>query len=186
MTERKIEWSDGCSFALQQLLANFIENFISYEKEKYSLWPDIYKALKLFWFLSWVSIAGVVARFPEISSSSSEPVAARSDCSRLGNALCLCSPFQVPTCPSSSGVQPQELGRWFGHLNLRLPSGTAFGEIARWQAGAQTWTQVWTLPQDQRVVKVYRLQNHSINCVEFEFLLSPLLTPNLSQEKTAK
>ena len=27
----------------------------------------------------------------------------------------------------------------------------------------------------------YRLRNHSINCVEFQFYLSPLLMPNLSQ-----
>ena len=38
--------------------------------------------------------------------------------------------------------------------NLQLPSGTAFREIASWPAGAQTWTQTWTLPPDQRVVKV--------------------------------
>ena len=42
-------------------------------------------------------------------------------------------------------------------LNLRLPSGTTFGKIARWPAGLQTWTQTWTLPPDQRVVKVYSL-----------------------------
>ena len=50
----------------------------------------------------------------------------------------------------------QHSGRWFCLLNLRLPSGIAFGEIARWQAGAQTWTQTWTRPPDQRVVKVLK------------------------------
>ena len=51
-----------------------------------------------------------------------------------------------PTSASRAREQPQELGRWFCPLNLRLPSGTAFGEIARWLAGAQTWTQTRTLP----------------------------------------
>ena len=59
-----------------------------------------------------------------------------------------------PTRPSCACAQLQELGRWFCPLNLRLLSGTAFGEIARWSAGAQTWTQTWTLPPDQRVVKI--------------------------------
>ena len=81
--------------------------------------------------------------------SSSKPIVDRSDCSRLWNALCLCSPVRpAQVVPGAA----QELGRWFCPLNLRLPSGTAFGEIARWPAGAQTWTQTWTLPPDQLVV----------------------------------
>ena len=83
-----------------------------------------------------------------------------------------------PTRASSAGERPQKLGRWFNPLNLRLPSGTVFGEIARWPAGAQTWTQTSTLQPD-----FYRLRNHSITCVEFEFFLSSLLMPNLSQAK---
>ena len=59
-----------------------------------------------------------------------------------------------PTSASRAGELPQELGRWFCPLNLRLPSGTAFGKIARWPAGALLWTQTWTVPPDQRVVKV--------------------------------
>ena len=51
-----------------------------------------------------------------------------------------------PTRASRAGERPQQLGRWFSTLNLRLPSGTAFRDIARWPAGAQTWTQTWTLP----------------------------------------
>ena len=43
---------------------------------------------------------------------------------------------------------------WFFLLNLRLPSGTACRQIARWSAGAQPWTQTWTLPPDQRNVMV--------------------------------
>ena len=33
MNDRKIELSDGCCFDWQQLIANFIENFVSHEKE---------------------------------------------------------------------------------------------------------------------------------------------------------
>ena len=43
MTDWKIEQSNGRCFGLQQLLANFIENFISHEKKNPSSRPDIYK-----------------------------------------------------------------------------------------------------------------------------------------------
>ena len=62
-----------------------------------------------------------------------------------------------PTRASRARELPQELGSWFcplKSLNLWLQSGTAFREIARRQAGAQTWTQTWTQPSDQRVAKV--------------------------------
>ena len=44
----------------------------------------------------------------------------------------------------------------FAQASRSRPAATAadFGEIARWPAGAQTWTQTWTLPPDQRVLKV--------------------------------
>ena len=48
----------------------------------------------------------------------------------------------------------QESGLPAPRAYLWLPSGTALGEIARWQAGSQTWTPTWTVPPDQRVVKV--------------------------------
>ena len=85
--------------------------------------------------------------------STSQPVEDSSDCSRLGNTLCLCS--TLPTRPRSAGELPQEPGSWFCTLNPRLPSGTALEEIARWPTGAQTWTQTWTLPPDQRGVKIF-------------------------------
>ena len=46
MTDRKIERSYGRCFGWQQLLADSIKIFISYEKKKSSL-PEIYKALNL-------------------------------------------------------------------------------------------------------------------------------------------
>ena len=53
----------------QQLLADSIKIFISHEKKSDSLRPDIYKALKPFWLSNWVSIARVVAHFPQASWS---------------------------------------------------------------------------------------------------------------------
>ena len=85
--------------------------------------------------------------------SSSEPVASSSDWSRLGNALCLYLPIMIRPAHAvpESGSKSLAVS-----LNLRLHSVTAFREIARWQAGAQTWTQTWTLLPDQQVVKVFK------------------------------
>ena len=87
MNDRKIERSDGRCLGWQQLLAYSIE--ISHDKNSDSSLPEIYKALKPCLELSQYSKSGSMF-------SSSEPVAARSDCSRLGNALslCLCSPVR--------------------------------------------------------------------------------------------
>ena len=51
--------------------------------------------------------------------------------------------------------------------------------IVRWLAWAWTRTQTWSLPPDQRVVKVYLLWNLRIICGEFEFVLVPLKTSKL-------
>ena len=85
MNDRMIERSDGRGFGQQQLLTNSsqsIETLLTLELSQYG------KSGSMF--------------------SSSEPVAARSDCCRLGNALCLCSPLAVPlaqaeqeSCPTS-------------------------------------------------------------------------------------
>ena len=56
--------------------------------------------------------------------SSSEPVAASSDCSRLGNTLFV---FASLTRPSCAGVLFQELGHWFCSQLLWLSSWIAFG-----------------------------------------------------------
>ena len=135
MNDWKIEQSDGRCFVPQQLLAKCI-------RKSDSLQPKIYKALKPFWLLNSVSIARVVACVPQASLW--QPAATAVD----SETPCICAR------PSSARELPQENCRWFCPLNLWLPSGTAFGEIARWPAGAQTWTLTWTLPPDQRVVKV--------------------------------
>ena len=67
MTDRKIERSYGRCFGQHQLLANSIEFFIS--NEFFFSLPEIYKALKSCWLLKWVSIARVVACFPQTSLS---------------------------------------------------------------------------------------------------------------------
>ena len=56
-----------------------------------------------------------------------------------------------PTSQSCAWPRLQVLGHWFCSQNLRLSSGIAFGENARWQAWTQTWTQTCILPPEQRV-----------------------------------
>ena len=53
--------------------------FISHEKKKWSLRPEVYKALKPCWLLNWVSIARVVACFPQASLSRPAATAADSE-----------------------------------------------------------------------------------------------------------
>ena len=87
--------------------------------------------------------------------SSSKQVATSRDCSSLGYALCLCSPVR-PAAVQRKQSRRAAPRAW----QLILPSNplitfwNSLGEITRWLAGAQTWTQTWTLPPDQRVVKV--------------------------------
>ena len=60
--------------------------------------PEIYKALKPFLNLE-------LSQYSKSGSmvSSSEPAAARSDCRRLGNALCLCWPVRPAQAVPESG-----------------------------------------------------------------------------------
>ena len=80
MTDRKIEQSYWHSLGRQQLLANSIK--ISFHTKK-SESIKILLTLELSQYRKSGSIF-----------SSSEPVAAHSDCRRLGNSLCLCSPVR--------------------------------------------------------------------------------------------
>ena len=121
-------------------------------------------------------MARVVACFPQASRS--RPAATAANQGKRPVFV-----LARPTHASRAWEWPQELGRWFRPLNRRLHYETAFGEIARWQARAQTWTQTWTVQPNQRVVRFYSLRNHSINCAEFEVFSSPLLMPYLSQAK---
>ena len=101
--------------------------------------------------------------------SSSQPVAASSDCSQLGNTLCLCLPVRPAQalqerCPKSWAID-------FAVKTFDCLLKQPFGVIARWQAGAWTWTQTWTLQPDQWVVEVLSAQKPGIICVEFELSL---------------
>ena len=108
--------------------------------------------------------------------SSSEPVAARSDCCRLGNALWLC----LPVRPAQAVPERGPKSHWFGSQIFQLSAidlevrsfdwpliwksdlSIVFSNSLRewlpddrhWSAGAQTWTQTWTLQPDQWVVEV--------------------------------
>ena len=85
MNDRKIERRDGRCFGRQLFLADSIQqNFISHEKKSYSSRPEIYKALKPCWLLIRVSIARVVACFPQLAS---EPAATATD----SETPCVCA-----------------------------------------------------------------------------------------------
>ena len=104
MNDRKIQRSDGRCLGRQQLLADSKEISFQMKKKSDSSWPEIYKALKPYWLLELIQYRKSGSMF-----SSSEPVAARSDCRRLGNALCLCSPVrpaqaEQESCPKSLAV----------------------------------------------------------------------------------
>ena len=88
MNDRKIERIDGRCFGRQQLPADSNGHSISNEK-KSVVTARYLQSIKTFLTLE-------LSRYRKSGStfSSSEPVAARSDCRRLGNALCLCSPVR--------------------------------------------------------------------------------------------
>ena len=108
MTDRKIEQRDGRCFGLQQLLAtgNSIEIFIFTSKKKRRL----VTARKL---LSMKTLLTLDLSQHHKSGSmffSREPVDASSNCSRLGNALCLCSPVQPAQAEQESCPKSLEVG----------------------------------------------------------------------------
>ena len=65
--------------------------------------------------------------------------------------------FERPTRPSSAGKLSQELGDWFCPLNLRLPSGTDFGDRQGLELGLKLELCRLSRP-DQRIVKVLSAQ----------------------------
>ena len=148
MTDQKIERSDGRGFGRQQVLANSIENFIQHDKKVLAAARNL-QSIKI---LLSLELSQCRKSASMLSPAWSEQVAETRGPQRLPQTWKM--PVFVlarPTRPSRAGDWSQELGCWFGPLSLWLPSGPAFGKIARWPAGAQTWTQTWTLPPDRRV-----------------------------------
>ena len=86
MNDRRIEQSYGRCFGRQQLLANSIENFIHMNKK--SDGPKFTK----FWISKSVSIARVVACFPQASRSESLPAATVAD----SETPCFCACLSYP------------------------------------------------------------------------------------------
>ena len=118
MNDLKIERSDGRCFGRQQLVANSME--ISFHMKKKSVVTARYLlSIKTFLALNWVSIARVVARFPQASQSL--PAATAGDL----ETPCVCPRLFYPAnlCLSAA----QELGHWFCSQILRLSSRIAFG-----------------------------------------------------------
>ena len=85
---------------------------------------------------------------------------------------------------SSSSSSSSSRGTSSSSLSYQLtPATSSRLKCAATRLHCIVYCATGTLPPDQRVVRVYSLRNHSIYCVEFQFFLSPLLTPNLSQVK---
>ena len=119
---------------------------------------EFYFTLKKKWLVAARNVQSIKTLFAlELSHSrksgsmfsSSELVAARSDCRRLGNAL---------KRPSDQGKQSRSAAPRAWPLILpNQPSITFWSSLRRdcqMTGGAWTWTQTWTVPPDQRVVKV--------------------------------
>ena len=110
MTDRKIERSDGRGFGRQQLLANSIENFISHENKKWLVGGVVaVRNLQSIKTISTVKLSQYRNSGSTFYSSEPALVAVRSDCWRLGNALCSRSPVrpaqaEQESCPKSLAV----------------------------------------------------------------------------------
>ena len=198
MNDWKIEQSNEYCFGWSHNLESSIKNFTSFHmKNKASShclkftkhW--IFLTLELKFHFTWKTKGAVTAwnihsieSFWLLNKSgspfpSSEPVAARRDCSRLGNSLCLCLPIHpaqvVPECSPKSSA-----------LILLSKNLIVF------------WNSLWEwLPDDQQGLKLgplvklklcclthglnrfYLPQNPRKICVEFEFFFSLLKTQKL-------
>ena len=88
--------------------------------------------------------------------TSSELVAASSNCSRLGNSLCLCLPL-LPVHPAQALLElgPKSLAIDFAVKTFDCLLDWPLAVIARWPAGAWSWTQTWTLQPEQWVVEIW-------------------------------
>ena len=95
--------------------------------------------------------------------SSSVPVAARSDCRRIGNALCLCSPVRPAQAVPESG--PKSLAVDFALYLMEQPSERLPDD----QLGLKLGLKLELCRLTKELRRFYRLRNHSVNCVEFEF-----------------
>ena len=119
MNDRKIEQIHGRGFGRQQLLAHSME--ISFPMKKKS----VVTARYLQRFKPFLIVELSQFRRRGSTFSSSEPVAARSDCRRLRNTLCLCSPVQPAQAVPDRGPKSSAID--FCSQLLRLSSGRAFG-----------------------------------------------------------
>ena len=104
-----------------------VAKLISFPHFKMTSLIKIYKAPKPFWLSNWVS----------------EPVAARSDCQWLRNALCLHLPIQPAKAAPERGPNSFTIG--FAIKTFACLLDKLSWVMARSAAGAWTWTQTWSL-----------------------------------------
>ena len=98
MNDRKIKQSNGRCLGRRQLLADSKKNFSPSWKKKRLVAARNLQSIKILLALELSQNSKSGSMF-----SSSEPVAAHSDCRRLGNALCLCSPIWPAQAEQESG-----------------------------------------------------------------------------------
>ena len=169
-TDRRIEQSDGSGFGRQQLLADSIEIFISHEKKKLVAARNLPR-IKPCWLLNWVSIARVVACFPQASLSRPAATAADSE------TPCVCARPSDPRKQSRRAAprawplilpsKPLIIFKFWNSLR-RDCQMTGRGSNLDSNLNCAAW------PTSCKG-RFYLLLNHNINCVEFQFFLSPLL-----------
>ena len=143
MNDRKIERNNGRCLGRWQNLANKrpIPSKISFHPR----WPPLWKtdllvtAQKLHTIKTFLTLK--LSPYRKIGSAfcSSEPFAARSDCHRLGNVLCWCSPVlpaqAVPErCPKNSAID---------FASLRLSPGTTLGSDCQMTGRGSNFDSNW-------------------------------------------
>ena len=80
------------------------------------------------------------------------------------------------TCPSCARAWPQELSHWFCSQNLWLSSGIAYRSDCQMTGRGLNLDSILNSASWSRF---YLLWSPKINCVDFEFFLSPFKTPKL-------
>ena len=114
--------------------------------------------------------------------SSSEPVAACSDCRLLGT-LCWISLVRPAHAVPENGPKTLALAIDFAVKTFDYRLEQPSERLPDDKQGLKLGLKLELCCLANKLYRFYRLRNHSINCVEFEFFLSPLLMPNLSQVK---
>ena len=170
------DWAKWCALLWSaKTSCQFHQKFHVTRKKIELLQPNFYKALKPpFWLCNWVSIARLVALFPQMSrllpAVTSSLLAA--NLNYVEYCLCLC----LPIWPDKGPKLCQRMAPRALPLIMQSKHSIVFWNspgLLEWLPasrddlqGPELGTQ---LQPDQWIVMVYLLWSPGINCVEFEF-----------------